>query len=172
MQLRSWMRSAKSTWWSLLGGPRGTERVKKVEGCRMIENYVLTVSRWRGMWNAKNRCTFNGMKYWGEERENKSWAACVWWANTKTRKLLAWLLQGWRIFSTAERSEIWNRAVHYIPVFSIKFVRALRWTCKKWDKLSWKPILFCFFLTVGKYLVWFSVIVCDQRRKERLRWET
>ena len=37
--------------------------LKKVEGCRMIENYVLTVGRRWGTGNAENRCTFNGMKY-------------------------------------------------------------------------------------------------------------
>lgn len=62
----------------------------------MIENYVLTVSRRWDTGNAENRCTFNGMKYWGEERENKRRAVCVWWANREGGKMISMTVGGKR----------------------------------------------------------------------------
>lgn len=100
------------------GGGFGGDR------CQTTENYVLTVSLQWDMWNAENGCMFNGMKYLGEERENKSRAACVWWANTKGQELLAWQLEERKISSIAQKPE--TEQWRTFCVFSAKFAIQLR----------------------------------------------
>lgn len=129
--------------------------------------------------NAKNRCTLNGMKYWGAERENKSRAACVWWANKKEEKLLAWLLRGKRnifhcseplgsrtlMISVQRGSEV---ILFYFIFFycescncggnvhPLKTARSFHNTSENVD--SWSSNLFSCFDIICKYPVWFNIM--------------